>query len=123
MQHTTEEVREESRPIGPTTPVQLGVLILLIGAIFGGGWALSALNTKVDMVVSFFRDMNGKNDLLSKAVETHIREDMAEWGAIKARVLKLETVGSEKALELEKRLNSLENDFRVYEKVQAKGKP
>lgn len=125
MQHTTEEVREEPRPIGPTTPVQLGVLILLIGAIFGGGWALSALNTKVDIVLTDFREVKNGTGAIAKSLEDHKNVDAAEWNGIKNRVTALETSGSDKARELEKRLNNLENDFRVYKEVteRTKGKP
>ena len=112
---------EDERPkwlISASTPVQLGVLLILIGGIFGGGWALSGMNTKLDVVLTMARELVQKNETVQQKLTTHEQDDTRQWTDVKARVLAIETTGSPALRELIKEMAELKARVGVMEKMQ-----
>lgn len=112
-----------TRTIGPSTPIQLGMIVGLIASIIGAIWWASKVDTKLDFVARQLVELVGKNDSTNERQTKHEADDNAKWSAIDSRLRQVETVGSDKARELEKRIISIERDFQVHEKLDGKLKP
>lgn len=116
--HEEEPSAVEARsPIGPSTKIQLGLIVTLLAMIAGAIWWASKLDTKVDFVVRQISEAmtsyKDTNDRLGK----HEKEDGNLWNLIDGRLKTVEVMGSEKTRELEKRLQSLETQMQVWDKL------
>ena len=108
--------------INESTGVSLKVLIsvatgIAVPLVTGFFWvAINVAEIKTTLQNMAVIQVRAAADVivLERKVADHISDDSVKWQDIERRVLTIEKSGSEKAHELEKRLNEIDIQFRVH---------
>lgn len=122
MKHETEgEEKSEDYVIGEKTPIRLGIVVGLVGAIvtmigcaFYLGGKLTGLETKVDAMAINISQASKDGQQIASDMKRHEASDSAMWNEVKSRVQLLEQSGSQATRDLAKDVNSLRIDFEVW---------
>lgn len=126
-----DEEEAANRALTERTPVQIGLVLGVLGlvgagiiaAVAIGSSKISEFSTKLDNITGLLNTAVANGRDLEVKLNGHEKEDQAKWTAIDTRVTVIEKSGSEKTREIERNLNTLQNDFRVHETLSKGSKP
>lgn len=103
--------------LSPTSGIQIGLMVTLLGVFGSGIWGASRINTKLDNLTAMVSKAVSTTETTERRLSDHSADDQKRWTELESRIGVLERSGSIKAQELERDINLLRRDFEVHKAV------
>ena len=115
MPVTTSQINESTGvSLKVLIGVATGILVPLVSGFFWVAMNVAEIKTTLISMQALQLRAGTEAAALDKKLVEHVAEDSTKWQDIERRVTVIEKSGSEKAHELEKRLNEMDIQFRVH---------
>lgn len=115
MKEKDEPDEKQTASITTATPIQLGLLVVLISGIATFAWKISAISAKLDNIAAIMTTVANDGADLKRDLADHKRNDAEKWTALQSELNVIKQSGSPRLQEFEKRMIELEVKFSIHE--------
>lgn len=98
--------------LGETTPVKLGLVLIIFGILIAGVWRAAEISTKLDMVMLTISTIKDDNKILKSDVDT-----------IKLWKAEIDRSGSRALDDVRKEVMLLREEFKIHANLNSVKKP